>query len=266
LYIIEPVTKKVTAVNFTGTPYNYTVSQFNFITEIAGGIMLASSNTGIYTIKEQNHQYTFSIVKGLPDKDVYLTSFKDDAGNLYISRAFKGFITGTLKNDSFIVKKDFPYQATIKCFYEADAATLYIGSTIGLMKFNKKNNAVEKIYTTANGLSNQYIYGVLPDSNALWLSTNSGINRLQLSDESIKSFSAGDGLQSNEFNTYSFCKANNGELLFGGVNGLNSFLPAAIKPYPYTPQLQLSSLQINDVQASAVQNAGELKKSGIGTG
>lgn len=259
LFIIDPLSKKVKPLIFTDKDFSSPSRQFNFITALADGTMLASSNAGLFLVKNNKGQYSITAVKGLPKEDVYLTNYADSSGNIFISRAYKGFTEGTIQNDSFLVKKDFSYQATIKCFSETDGRYLYIGSTSGLMKFNKKTSLIEKIYTTSDGLSNQYIYGVLPDSNALWLSTNAGINRLQLNNESIKNFTAGDGLQSNEFNTYSFCKAADGELLFGGVNGLNSFYPSAISRYPYSPKLQLSAIQINDAAPAVVQNAGELK-------
>ncbi len=260
LFIIDPLSKKITPLIFTNNSYSSPGNQFNFITALADGTMLASSNAGLFLVKNNKRQYSISLVKGLPKEDVYLTSFSDKNGTVYISRAYKGFTTGTIQNDSFLIKKDFSYQATIKCFSETDDTYLYIGSTSGLMQFNKKTAVIEKVYTTNNGLSNQYIYGVLSDSNALWLSTNAGINRLQLNNGHIKNFTSGDGLQSNEFNTYSFCKAADGELLFGGVNGLNSFYPSAINKYPYSPQLQLSALQINDAPPAVLQNAGELNR------
>jgi signal transduction histidine kinase/ligand-binding sensor domain-containing protein len=259
LFTIDPLSQKITQVPFSPAAYTVPGRQFNFITELTGGSMLASSNAGLYLVKKEKNVYSIDAVKGLPERDVYLTSFCDKAGTVYISRAFKGFIAGTLQGDSFILKKNFPYQATIKCFYESDDTTLWIGSTTGLLQYNKRLMAVERILTTSNGLSNQYVYGVLPDKEALWLSTNAGINRLRPTDGHVTIFNAGDGLQSNEFNTYSFCKASNGELLFGGVNGLNSFYPSAIQAYTYPPQLQLSALQVNDAAFATGVNEGEIK-------
>ena len=260
LFIIDPATKKNVKVSAANLNHLPAADQFNFITQLADDQMLASSNAGLFLVKQQGKTFTILPVKGIPASDVYLTSFCDSVGTIYLSRAFKGFMTGTLEGgDSFKIKKDFSYQATIKCFTEITCGTVWIGSTIGLMKFNKSSFTIDKIYTTNDGLSNQYIYGVLPDGDALWLSTNDGINRLQLSNNSIKSFDSGDGLQSNEFNTYSFCKAADGELLFGGVSGLNSFFPSAIHKYPYPPQLQLSALQINDALPAPGRNTSELK-------
>ena len=57
------------------------------------------------------------------------------------------------------------------------------------------------------------------------MSTNKGIARFDPRTEAFRSFDASDGLQSDEFNRYAFCKAADGTLFFGGVNGLQ-LLPA----------------------------------------
>lgn len=232
--------------------------QFNFITEAEGNDLLLSTNSGLFLAKSSNNNYQLKLVKGLPAGDVYLTCYRHVDGSYFISRAFKGFLTGEIINDSFIPSKNFPYQATIKCFTPVNDNQIWIGTTIGLMKFNTKLQRVEKIYTTNEGLSNQYVYGVLAHEGSLWVSTNAGINRIDLSNDSVKTFTVGDGLQSNEFNTYSYCQTTNGEFLFGGVNGLNSFFPSKIGRYPHRPQLQLSSLLIDDKPVNAGFNPGEI--------
>jgi signal transduction histidine kinase len=105
---------------------------------------------------------------------------------------------------------------------------------------------MQQLFTSKEGLSNQYIYGIVADEDYLWLSTNAGINRFDCRNNSVKRFSSGDGLQSNEYNTYSFFKTAKDEILFGGVNGLNSFYPIDLKNNSYTPQLILTRLQLND--------------------
>ncbi|MFN0035005.1 MAG: two-component regulator propeller domain-containing protein, partial [Saprospiraceae bacterium] len=85
--------------------------------------------------------------------------------------------------------------------------------------------------TINDGLPNNVVYGILPASRQppgateLWCSTNRGIAKIVVHETGslgfkITSFTAATGLQDNEFNTQAFSKADNGELLFGGVNGL----------------------------------------------
>jgi signal transduction histidine kinase/DNA-binding response OmpR family regulator len=67
---------------------------------------------------------------------------------------------------------------------------------------------------------------------------------------SITAFTAAQGLQDNEFNTQAFYKAANGELLFGGVNGLNHFFPEAVLPDTTPPPVFIVGLRINHHNAA----------------
>ncbi|MCC6279718.1 MAG: response regulator [Saprospiraceae bacterium] len=111
--------------------------------------------------------------------------------------------------------------------------------------------------TMADGLPDQVIYGILPGNEkasdqpvSLWCSTNRGLVRLvpratnPLSAEII-TYTAAKGLQDNEFNTQAFFKATNGELLFGGVNGVNRFSPETLHADTTRMPVYLVGLEIN---------------------
>ena len=72
------------------------------------------------------------------------------------------------------------------------------------------------------------------------MSTNFGISRFDPEKGIFRNFDAGDGLQSNEFNSAAYAKGLNGELYFGGVNGLTVFQPAKISDGLYLPQVALT--------------------------
>ena len=93
----------------------------------------------------------------------------------------------------------------------------------GLNRFDARTGDVTR-FTTADGLPNDVVYGVLSDDRGrLWMSTNKGISRFDPRTKSFRNFSAGDGLQSDEFNRHAYCKDENGRLYFGGVSGFNWF-------------------------------------------
>ncbi len=235
-------------------------NQFNFITQLKNGNMLAASNCGLYLINKNTLNYKLTIAKGISAKDVYLTCHQDNLDQIYISKPFGGFTVFSLQNDSFVLKKQFNFQSTIKSFTEFNDSIIWIASTNGLIKFNKRQLAIIQIIGTKNGLSNQYIYSALKYDHNLWISHNSGISSFNTITEKIKNYTTNDGLQSNEFNTYSFCKTSNGQLLFGGINGLNSFKPNEMNNNSIPPKLQLTQLYINDTLNNTGHNAGELKK------
>ena len=109
-------------------------------------------------------------------------------------------------------------------------AYLWIGTKGGGLNLLNKRTGQFTRYLTKDGLANDVVYGILPDEKGnLWLSTNKGLSRFNTATKRFSNFDVSDGLQSNEFNRYAYCKTNEGILIFGGVNGLNYFNPDDIK-------------------------------------
>ena len=101
----------------------------------------------------------------------------------------------------------------------------------GLNRLNKKSGDFFQL-TTKSGLPHDVVYGILPDNEGnIWGSTNNGIFCLlkgkttDSSQWSFRNFSKAYGLQDDEFNTGAYARLPNGQLAFGGVNGLNVFDP-----------------------------------------
>lgn len=99
---------------------------------------------------------------------------------------------------------------------------------------------------------NDVVYAILPGENAdFWCTTNNGIFRMIPKGDpgsehfDIKVFTAIMGLQDDEFNTQAWFKAHDGELLFGGVNGLNRFYPKDLMTARGAAALKIIGLEIN---------------------
>ena len=101
---------------------------------------------------------------------------------------------------------------------------LWIGTNGGgLNRFDKSSGKAVR-YGIAQGLPNEVVYGVLSDENdRLWMSTNKGLACFDPRTEHFRNFTVSDGLQSDEFNRYAYCKLQDGSLWFGGVAGFNHF-------------------------------------------
>jgi len=120
--------------------------------------------------------------------------------------------------------------------------------------------------TASEGFPDQVVYGILPGNEnptagpvSLWCSTNRGLVKVTPHGTPPFSFdlvrySVAQGLQDEEFNTQSFFKASNGELLFGGVNGLNRFFPEKLLTDTILPPVFIVGLEINHQRAD-VRNA-----------
>jgi len=92
-------------------------------------------------------------------------------------------------------------------------------------------------YDEKDGLPNNVTYCILSDSlNNLWISTNKGLSCFNTVQKTFRNFTDDDGLPGNEFNRTSAMQLQNGELMFGGVDGFVIFNPKEVlKKQPAAP-------------------------------
>ncbi len=129
---------------------------------------------------------------------------------------------------------------------ERDDNLLWIGTRgNGLNRYDRKGDQFKRI-TTDEGLPNNVVYVILPHERKLWLSTNHGLSVYDRDEGSFSNFSIEEGLQDNEFNAYSYALSSTGELIFGGVNGINYFDPDKIRKNTRPPNVEITYVEIND--------------------
>lgn len=113
----------------------------------------------------------------------------------------------------------------VNAAYEDKRGFLWLATAYGLHRLHLQSQELE-VFTTEEGLPNNFINGILPESDSvLWLSTDYGLCRFSIARYSFLNFTANDGLSSNEFNRMSFHKARDGSMYFGGLDGVNAFYP-----------------------------------------
>lgn len=118
----------------------------------------------------------------------------------------------------------------------------------GLQLFDRTKGRVTARYTTNEGLCNDMVLNILPDSlNNLWISTFNGLSKFDIAKRKFNNYYQADGLQSNQFHFNSALALRTGELAFGGIKGISLFRPADIRSDHYMPRLLLTDLSINSV-------------------
>ena len=102
-------------------------------------------------------------------------------------------------------------------------------------------------YSSSDGLANSDVYGIESDSSGhVWVSTNSGLSRLDPRTGVIRNYRPSHGLQESEFNFGAHYRAASGELYFGGVNGFNAFHPLNLQQNPVGPPIALTAILVNN--------------------
>jgi len=131
----------------------------------------------------------------------------------------------------------------VNTIHEDRAGTLWVGAMDGLYRFNRQSGVFDR-YTEMQGLPSSTIRCILEDqSGRLWLSTQKGVSRFDPQRQTFRNYDASDGLQSNEFSTGCY-QAPNGEMFFGGTNGLNAFFPESIRDNAYVPPVVITSFKM----------------------
>lgn len=116
----------------------------------------------------------------------------------------------------------------------------------GIFKYNYESDDFYSI-SEAQGLPNNVAYGILDDKYGnIWVSTNKGISKINLSTLEIKTYTKEDGLQSDQFNYRSSFKASDGTFYFGGINGFNVFNPDNLKDNSYLPPVLITNIEFFD--------------------
>lgn len=155
-----------------------------------------------------------------------------------------------IDTSTFKELKRIPFKNTgyVRCFAKDAADNIYMGSNKGVFKINSEGKILVHL-TKAGGLPDECIYAMAFDENgALWCSSNKGIFKINTGN-SILQLTKEDGLQENEFNTNVVAKGRDGELFFGGVNGLSSFYPSAISSFEEKINLLVTRIRVNNEEA-----------------
>jgi signal transduction histidine kinase/ligand-binding sensor domain-containing protein/CheY-like chemotaxis protein len=140
----------------------------------------------------------------------------------------------------------------INLLFEDSYGRLWIGTSYGLDLFNSENKSFTHFYAK-DGLPGNQIKGILEHRlDELWISTGSGLSRMRISyadgDSSLKAsfrnYNRADNLQDTYFWNRSACKLENGDLAFGGENGLLVFNPDEIMDNQTLPRVYLTDFRL----------------------
>ncbi len=178
----------------------------------------------------------------------YLHIFQDDSGTLWLGGSY-----GLDKLDPATgVVSRYRHEANnpnsliednVSAIYADRSGILWLGTGGGLDRFDPKTDTFTH-YSSKNGLPDNNIMGVFEDEHHnLWMSSGGGIIKFNPQAETFKLYTRADGLQGDKFYYFAHCKTGNGEIWFGGFNGVNRFHPDNIKNNPHLPTIVLTSLK-----------------------
>jgi serine phosphatase RsbU (regulator of sigma subunit) len=149
---------------------------------------------------------------------------------------------------------------------EDSKGIVWFSTPNGLGKLDPKIEKIE-FFTEDDGLPTNLVGAIQEDNYGnLWISSAAGLTTLVRNEtgekETFINIDIKDGLQGYSFSLATW-KANNGELFFGGDNGVNYFIPG--KTNQTKPKIVLTDLKISDVSVFIDFTTSPLKKDLNGT-
>lgn len=180
---------------------------------------------------------------------------EDSQRKLWIG-TFNGLSVYNYKQDNFSnyyhqSKKNSLSNNLINSITESSDKKIWIGTDGGGLNCFDPLTKEFHALTQKDGLTCNIIYDIEKDKNNLWISTACGLMKLSSNPLNIKVYDKNDGIQSKQFSRTASLKTTNGELIFGGVNGLNIFHPDSISIKNNSPKILFTNFNINNQPASS---------------
>lgn len=193
---------------------------------------------------------TFSRIRKSPDKKTNFSGNnvvsieEDQEGNLWFGTDDGGLNRYDSKTKQFShYFNETGKKTDSRVLFTDSKGQLWVGMK-GLYLYQKAKNKFV-LFTKKNGLDSYFIKGIMEDNNHnLWISTSSGLIRMNPKTHEIKSFNTFDGLQNMEFEANSYLRTKDGQMFFGGINGMNSFYPQDIKTNIFVPPVFITDFQL----------------------
>ena len=235
-----------------------------------GNIWIATMGKGLFCLQKDGSRRNYKAkygadnnlkVNSLPNDYLIKLSFSNDGNHLYVATSVglacldrkRNSWVSTFKGINCLNKNSFSH-----CVFVDSKDHVWYGTEDGAFCFDFRKGIKPKLYTTANGLTDNSVASITEDYQGnIWLGTIKGLNKLALKSGTITKFYAESGLQSNEFSDASVCTTQDRKtILIGGSGGLNWFQADQVRQHPWQAKVVISGFILNNKMVTPGMKSG----------
>ena len=236
------------------------VGIFDIKQDPQGNIWIATMGKGLFCLQKDGSRRNYKTKYGadnnlkincLPNDYLIKMAFSKDGNHVYVATSVglacldrkRNSWVSTFKGINCLNKNSFSH-----CVFVDSKDHVWYGTEDGAFCFDFRKGIKPKLYTTANGLTDNSVASITEDYQGnIWLGTIKGLNKLALKSGTITKFYAESGLQSNEFSDASVCTTQDGKtILMGGSGGLNWFQADQVRQHPWQAKVVISGFILNN--------------------
>ena len=247
-----------------------TVGIFDIKQDPQGNIWIATMGEGLFCLQKNGSRRNYKTKYGadnnlkincLPNDYLVKMALSKDGNHVYIATSVglacldrkRNSWVSTFKGINCLNKNSFSH-----CVFVDSKDHVWYGTEDGAFCFDFRKGIKPKLYTTANGLTDNCVASITEDYQGnIWLGTIKGLNKLALKSGTITKFYAESGLQSNEFSDASVCTTQDGKtILMGGSGGLNWFQEDQVRQHPWQAKVVISGFILNNKMVTPGMKSG----------
>ena len=246
------------------------VGIFDIKQDPQGNIWIATMGEGLFCLQKDGSRRNYKAkygadnnlkVNSLPNDYLIKMALSKDGNRVYVATSVglacldskRNSWVSTFKGINCLNKNSFSH-----CVFVDSKDHVWYGTEDGAFCFDFRKGIKPKLYTTANGLTDNCVASITEDYQGnIWLGTIKGLNKLALKSGTITKFYAESGLQSNEFSDASVCTTQDGKtILMGGSGGLNWFQADQVRQHPWQAKVVISGFILNNKMVTPGMKSG----------
>ena len=246
------------------------VGIFDIKQDPQGNIWIATMGEGLFCLQKDGSRRNYKAKYGadnnlktnsLPNDYLIKMALSKDGNHVYIATSVglacldrkRNSWVSTFKGINCLNKNSFSH-----CVFVDSKDHVWYGTEDGVFCFDFRKGIKPKLYTTANGLTDNSVTSITEDYQGnIWLGTIKGLNKLAFKSGTITKFYAESGLQSNEFSDASVCTTQDGKtILMGGSGGLNWFQADQVRQHPWQAKVVISGFILNNKMVTPGMKSG----------
>jgi len=263
LIVMDSTLTKATSFRKTNNDSGLNSDEIFCTTQDKNGLIWVGTNGGGINVMDSNHKVVFrytSKVQSPTDRKLPLNNYirfikEDRFANIWVGSHGSG--VAMINADKTIIKHYNELNSGLQgdvtqAFLEDSKGRIWVGTAGGGLNLLNQKSGKFINFGERDGLANAVVDAIVEDDNHnLWLSTNKGISHFDPKTQKFSNYGIYNGVQNNNFIKGAALKCKDGEIFFGGAEGMNYFNPAGFKKNQNVGPVLFTELKISNSTVEA---------------